>query len=960
MKQRLSLVCLMLLAFVAVKAQSSLMDSPSGLTTIDIDVTQATLCWSDNDNAASWQVSYKVFQQTESTIVEVSDTVLYLQDLTSGTRYLWAVRAIDTDGDTTQWSTMQSFTTLGFDSDCPQVETLSIGGIGSNGITVQWTADIQADAWDVVAGEVGSNPNREGIVVETSNLEATVGGLTPLQRYQLAVRSNCASVVSDWRYIYAKFLPQNVLNLPIQLDFESEQNNTNIGLINSANNAWEIGQAENASSLGTKALYISNDNGLTNSCDVSVPSISYAYIDFAIPQQSVGFYIDFKYKSQTPLQGSHLRLYLVSPESSLSIADLPPVSEQIGEASYLGGQNTWTDVHIELPAYYAGLTKRILFVWENTSEASSASAVAIDDVYITARYCATPTNLRTENLSVNSAQLAWEVRDNQYSFNLEYKPVEAQQWIHLSGVTSNHLLEGLESATEYVYRVQADCVDEQSFWSNTETFTTNALIYPPQDLRLLTFNENSASIQWASDVLAQYCIVEILNSQSEEITQMQVAQNTAQIENLAQNTSYQIRVRAVSANNDTSRYSAPLYLHTLCNPIAEFPYHTTDTIKYNYQDGFCTPQDCWTVMQDTLLSPMFDLTTSSNPVLNFDFQAGENAIASLYVSTNGTSFSQLSNFVALGGNTLMLNEFMDEERVMFAFVSPREEGREYQYQILDFTIQDTCLAPEGLTINSITSTSAILEYVAYDNNTSVEFMLINPTTEDTVRQSNISNPYLMENLTPQTEYIVMLGAMCGGDSAENFSIINFSTLGEDNSCAVPSNFLCQHYQTKGDETIICTWDDDSNNPYIKWEINYKETLAVNYNVDTVSINPRFTLRNIEMGTRWEFRLRTLCPNNEVSDWTEVQTVLVGEQGLDAAEYTGASLKLYPNPTDKMIFIETSAQQIKDAQLIDTTGRVLKAWDILPNTIDVSQYPQGTYYLNVSLNGSRISKKITIK
>ena len=64
--------------------------------------------------------------------------------------------------------------------------------------------------------------------------------------------------------------------------------------------------------------------------------------------------------------------------------------------------------------------------------------------------------------------------------------------------------------------------------------------------------------------------------------------------------------------------------------------------------------------------------------------------------------------------------------------------------------------------------------------------------------------------------------------------------------------------------------------------------------------------------------------------------------------------------DKIIRFETDASELKDAQLIDATGRVLRVWDNLPTEIDVSQYPQGYYFINVSVNGVRISRKITIK
>ncbi len=82
--------------------------------------------------------------------------------------------------------------------------------------------------------------------------------------------------------------------------------------------------------------------------------------------------------------------------------------------------------------------------------------------------------------------------------------------------------------------------------------------------------------------------------------------------------------------------------------------------------------------------------------------------------------------------------------------------------------------------------------------------------------------------------------------------------------------------------------------------------------------------------------------------------------MNPVTYGNTSLKIYPNPADKFLHIETDGAEIKDVQLMDANGRVLKAWESLPTEIDVSHYPNGIYYLNVSINGTRLSKKVSIQ
>ena len=959
MKKILHFIILTLLSSGTFFAQSTLMPAPSEMWVDDIDVSQATLRWNGNEYASAWIVGYKAFQQETYMETTIEDTVFYLQNLASGTRYLWIVKAIDINGDTTEAGPVGTFVTSGFDSDCPMVENLSLGNIDENGINIQWTANSQSSLWEVVAGEIGSNPDREGVKIRTQNYEATAGALTPYERYQIAVRSDCSNTVSDWRYIYTKYLPYGVSQLPVQTDFENEQDYMNIGFVNSGSNAWEIGSATNASGSGSNALYISNDNGLTNACDPAVAAISYAYIDFEIPEYAVSFYIDFKYKTPAPLQGAALRVYLLSPGSALNIDGLPSANDQVGESVYSGGDNVWQTVHIELPQYHIGSTKRIVFAWENANNAATSGAVAIDDIYLTARYCATPSGLTIANVSFNSAVPTWEVRDNQTTFNMEYKQTESSEWTLLEGVSPNTLLENLQSATQYTFRVQADCTDEQSFWSDTAVFSTNVAILPPTDIRISSFNENSADITWSVTPNAIAWLVDITNGNTLTSNQFETSYNELQLTNLAANTAYSIRVRAVSSDNDTSLYSSVVHLHTLCNPIEQFPYCCEDTIKFKSDEGFCMLQDCWRIKQDTLCSPMFNLSASATPVLIFDLESETGETPLLLISDRGENFRILHS-ITPGRNIIRLNEIMNEERVVFAFQSYLSEDRIYEYKITGFTIKDSCFAPDNLTVNNINSNSAVVEWNAYENNTSFDLTVVNIANEDTVHVNGVSSPYVLRGLIPDMEYVILLKADCGNVSAENNTLINFRTVGDVSACSVPTNFICQHYQTKGNETIICTWDEVEDKPYMRWEINYKEALAVNFASEEINLYPRFTLRNLELGSRWEFKLRAICAVGDTSAWTPIQTVIVGEQGLNPVSYGNTSLKIYPNPANKVLHVETDETEIKDVQLIDANGRVLKVWESLPTEIDVSRYPNGIYYLNVSINGTRLSKKISLQ
>ena len=494
MKRRVLFFCFSFLFSALVFSQTSTLPPPSNLVSSDIDANNATLRWDSDENALSWIVNYSVAQSEQVFSMEVTDTVVYITNLVEGTRYNWKVRMIDLQGDTTAWSELASFFTSGFDNNCPKVENLSVSDINANGITIQWVPEQENGTWEVVYDLAGSNPEHEGFSGTTQNHEFTANrDLIEHTRYQLAIRTHCTNTVSDWTYLYARYLTENSIHeLPIQLDFENESDNLNIGFVNSVNNPWEIADAENASSIGSKAMYISNDSGETFGCDPSTYSVSYAYMDFYIPDYAVSYYIDFKYKSQTPLQNAGLKIYMISTGEPLNLTNLPNEEFRVGNVIYSGSENEWISEHIELPTQYIGTTRRLLFAWSNQTGAENNSAIAIDDIYLTARYCAVPTNLSVPSADDNSALITWNFQENQTSFNLQYKPTQSTQWTELSGISPNYVLNDLQASTSYTFRVQADCGQEQSFWSDTAVFSTNMLIESPSNVELTFVGETSA------------------------------------------------------------------------------------------------------------------------------------------------------------------------------------------------------------------------------------------------------------------------------------------------------------------------------------------------------------------------------------------------------------------------------------------------------------------------------------
>ena len=960
MKKLIFNVLILFLSFNVLKAQTTPTYIPYGLQSIDIDVSNATLKWRNNPNAYMWQLDYQAPLAEQSTQIETSDTIVYLSELSPSTRYAWKVRMIDVDGDTSQWSALNYFYTLSEDTLCPQIADYYFGAIYNNSVNIQWLPAEGTNKWQVVCGNPGTNPDNYDIINTTQNYEYTFNQeFIHGSNYQFAIRTDCQGTYSQWKYLYAKYVNENaVYQLPIQIDFENTTENQNIGTISTIDNPWTISSAINATTLGNKSLHISN--GKTYSCNPNVSSISYAYLDFQIPETATSFYIDFSYHTYSTLQNAGLKVYLLSNGTSISVNNLPDAEFQVGEEIYRGTNNQWIREHIELPPQYIGSTRRLLFVWYNTPAAQSTHSIAIDDIYLTARYCATPDSLRAYNISDNSAMLTWNFRENQLSFNLKYKTENDTNWTTLNGITPNHLLENLESSTKYAFMVQADCGTEQSFWSDTMTFTTNTLVIPPQNLRITDYDYNSANIAWEDNLEAESFELEVTATSTNTIQYHQTNLNHIELTQLLPNTLYQIRVRAITSEEDTSIYSQ-IYLHTLCIPETEYPYFLEDTIQFSSLTSFCNASDCWRIESDTLFSPIFDMNTLSNPYMEFDYNSPNGVASEIFVSVNDSPLQEFDLTMINGHNAISLLGFTGDNTVRFAIRSMTSSSDvERTYTINNFTIKDTCLAPETLSVNQITHNTARVEWEGLSNITNYDLLIINLATNDTLTISNAQSPYMLTELTSMNEYKVILYSHCGTQQSVNFIEGYFTTLSSSETCMTPENFVCEHYQVKGDETIVCIWDAVEDNTYMQWEINYKERLAINWTSVMVSINPRFNLRNLEWGSEWDFRVRAICAVGDTSSWTEVVQVTVGAQGLTEEQYSGKTVKIYPNPSDSVLYIETSAIELKNAQMIDSYGRVIRAWDVLPREIDVTTFESGTYVLKFTMDNQPVSRKVTIQ
>ncbi|MCR5657727.1 MAG: fibronectin type III domain-containing protein [Bacteroidales bacterium] len=157
---------------------------PTGLAKSDVTAHEATISWTSD--AAAWQV-----QLNDEEPIDVEETTYTFESLTPETAYTAKVRA-NCDGTYSEWTNAVSFTTA---IACPAPTSFATSNVGAHSVTLSWTSD--ASEW-VVAYKTSTEEEFSEITV--TEKPYLLEGLDPETAYTVKVRSNCGELdgLSAW------------------------------------------------------------------------------------------------------------------------------------------------------------------------------------------------------------------------------------------------------------------------------------------------------------------------------------------------------------------------------------------------------------------------------------------------------------------------------------------------------------------------------------------------------------------------------------------------------------------------------------------------------------------------------------------------------------------------------------------------------------------------------------------
>jgi len=177
-----------------VPVNTTVCNSPTGLSASNVTNTGATLTWSAASGATSYNVQYKTSTASTYTTVNTSATSYTLSGLATGTTYNYQVQTVCSSGSSSYTAT-GSFTTGTVAATCGTVTSLASSNVTSNSANVSWAA---------VSGAVSYNFDYKLSTASTFTTASITGtgvsftNLLPSTTYQYQVQAVCADAVGTY------------------------------------------------------------------------------------------------------------------------------------------------------------------------------------------------------------------------------------------------------------------------------------------------------------------------------------------------------------------------------------------------------------------------------------------------------------------------------------------------------------------------------------------------------------------------------------------------------------------------------------------------------------------------------------------------------------------------------------------------------------------------------------------
>ncbi|MBB1139364.1 gliding motility-associated C-terminal domain-containing protein [Myroides sp. WP-1] len=316
-------------------------------------------------------------------------------------------------------------------------------------------------------------------------ITAEITGLDENTYYYVFMRTICTSGDrSEWS---KRPLKVKTGLVPVALPYSEEfENNPTFGFENGEKNLWFIGTAVHNG--GTKSLYISNDEGVSNKYSIGTAQVSHVYKDIIIPDDATEIEVRFDWigmgegsdpandydnvgsgaGARTGTDNFRVWMTPVSYFPSIGVNTTTANGVKLG-VDYYGNNVFRAGSAVGNVAAVQGQRRRIIIEWKNDNSGGTQPPAAIDNLNITVKTCASPTNFRVGNTAQTTAQVSWNTVPGATSYDIYVSeqptiPTNTTVVTHTT-TASPFTIPNLRSNTGYYFWIRSVCsTSSKSYW----------------------------------------------------------------------------------------------------------------------------------------------------------------------------------------------------------------------------------------------------------------------------------------------------------------------------------------------------------------------------------------------------------------------------------------------------------------------------------------------------------------
>ena len=620
----------------------------------------------------------------------------------------------------------------------PVANSVVVSEITDTQATVSWTdTDESHNAWTV---HYKAENDEDYIVLPATAQTITLTGLTATTAYEVYVMTNCGTGdnVSRTDIVSFRTIATPITEFPYYQTFEDLENNpASFDFRNEHTNKWHIGTAtgvvsEAGSDEITTSLYISNDNGVSYAYTTQ-SATSYANAIMPVIFGEANEYVlSFDYKVNGETYGGSSVYDFLKVFLCDSDVNIPTNGEPTGT-----GVTTLLDKT-------AGVTE-----WTHAS-------------------------LSLTGVANTTKQIVF-------------------YWKNDSGSGANP-----PAAIDNISIIGLSCVT-------------------PTNLSASVITSEEVTLAWQENGTATEWTIFYKTAEDTEYTSVVANTNPATISGLIPSTLYSIYVVA-NCEESLSGQSNTISVVTLCSSVDAFP----------YLEGFETnPPMCWeaellsgynnwgvrsnlngvtpyegekiigvsfTSGQARLTSPMFDLSSLSNPTIKFAHLQPpySSSCEEIKVQYKAEPTAEWTDIVTLNTphstwelDSIVLPNPSDTYQISFLLIGHYANGAAIDaFELYDCedceapAEPEPCVEPTALTVSNITSSTATVTWEGTADSYEIRLNV-------GVAESVSTNSYQYTGLIAETSYVVEVRSVCGTETSEWVETF-FYTLAEDEEVIAPT------------------------------------------------------------------------------------------------------------------------------------------------------------------------------